>query len=93
MTSIDPDIVVRRVPGVVARALSDGVGLFHPDSGSCYRLNETGSLIWDLLDVERTFDELVVKVTGVVEDEPPALAAQVAAFVTELERRALVELS
>ena len=55
------DAVIRRNPQVVYRELAGegGAVLLHLDSGAYHGLNETGILIWSLIDGERTFDAIV----------------------------------
>ena len=51
---------IRKNPQVVYRALAgEGGVLLHLESGAYHGLNEVGTLIWGLLDEDKTFDRLV----------------------------------
>ncbi len=88
---IAPDARIRRNDEVVSRELHEAVGLLHLSTGRFYRLNRTGALIWDLIAPGPSLDELLAKVTGVVEGNPP-FADDVQAFLTELGRLELIEI-
>jgi hypothetical protein len=86
------DGVIRRNPQVVYRELAGegGAVLLHLDSGAYHGLNETGILIWSLIDDERTFDDLVAEVREQLEDPPDDLDAETERFLAELRARDLI---
>jgi hypothetical protein len=71
------DGVISRNPQVVYRELAgEGGGvLLHLESGAYHGLNETGSLIWELLDGGRTFDALVAGLRERLADAPDRFLA------------------
>ena len=86
------DAVIRRNPQVVYRELAGegGAVLLHLDSGAYHGLNETGILIWSLIDGERTFDQLVADVREQLDDPPDDLAAETERFLADLRARDLI---
>ena len=90
---INADAIIRRAPGVLHQQLADGGGLFDPEGNACHRLNETGELIWTLLEQPIGFGQLQQQVASSVAEPPDDLEAAVAAFVEDLRGRRLVEIS
>lgn len=86
------DGVIRRNPQVVYRELAgEGGGvLLHLESGAYHGLNETGSLIWDLIDGERTFDVLVAELRLRLDGAPEDLDAETERFLADLRERDLI---
>ena len=80
----------RKNPQVVYRDLHEGGVLLHLDTGQYHGLNGIGSLIWGLLDGERTLGDVVVELRERVEEAPPSLEADVADFVREMRERQLI---
>lgn len=85
------DGAVHRNPQVVYRELAGGGGvLLHLESGAYHGLNETGSLIWDLIDGERTLPVLVAELHKQLDEAPDDLAAQTERFLADLRERDLI---
>jgi PqqD family protein of HPr-rel-A system len=84
--------MIRRNPQVVYRELTgEGSGvLLHLESGAYHGLNETGSLIWELLDGGRTFDALVAELRERLADPPDDLPAETERFLADLRERDLI---
>ena len=64
--------------------------LLHLESGAYHGLNETGSLIWDLIDGERDFAALVAGLREQLEDAPDDLDAETERFLADLHERDLI---
>ena len=64
--------------------------LLHLESGAYHGLNETGSLIWDLIDGERDFAALVAGLRERLEDAPDDLDAETERFLADLRERDLI---
>jgi hypothetical protein len=90
---VDEDGAIRKNPQVVYRELAgEGGGvLLHLESGAYHGLNETGSLIWDLIDGERTFAALVAALREQLAEAPEDLDAETERFLADLRRRDLIE--
>ena len=88
------DAVIRRNPRTVFRRLEDGAGgvLLHLDSGAYRHVNETGALIWGLLERDPTREELLAEIRAVVNDPPPTLDTEVGTFLAALQERSLIEI-
>jgi Coenzyme PQQ synthesis protein D (PqqD) len=86
------DGAIRRNPKVVYRELAgEGGGvLLHLDSGEYHGLNETGSLIWSLIDGERNFAALVDDLRDGLEDPPEDLVDETQRFLADLRERDLI---
>ena len=87
------DDTIRRSPRIVFRRLEAGAGgvLLHLDSGDYRHVNETGALIWTLLEASPSLDELLIAIRGVVPNPPADLGEEVQSFLGSLESRGLVE--
>jgi hypothetical protein len=83
---------IRRNEDVVYRDLAAGEGavLLHVESGAYHGLNRTGSLIWSLIDGERTRDQIVGEVRAQLDDPPGAIGDDVNHFLDDLRRRNLI---
>ena len=83
---------IRRNPQVVYRELAgDGGGvLLHLESGAYHGINETGSLIWELLDGERDFTALVADLRDQLDGAPDDLGAETERFLADLRERDLI---
>jgi hypothetical protein len=86
------DGVIRRNPQVVYRELAGegGAVLLHLESGAYHGLNETGVLIWSLIDGERTLDELVAELRERLDGAPEDLGVATERFLTDLRERDLL---
>lgn len=84
---------IRRSARIVFRRLEAGAGgvLLHLDSGEYRHVNETGALIWNLLEASPTLDELLVAVRGVVSNAPANLDEEVTRFLEALQERGMIE--
>jgi hypothetical protein len=84
---------IRRSARIVFRRLEAGAGgvLLHLDSGEYRHVNETGALLWNLLETSSTLDELLVAVRSVVANPPANLDEEVTNFLEALEERGLIE--
>jgi len=94
MAEISTESKVRRSPRAIYRKMGEESGgvILHLDSAAYHSVNATGSLIWDLLESERTFEDLVAEVRRRQPDSPQDLEADVADFIGELRERDLIEL-
>ena len=83
---------IRRNPQVVHRELAgEGGGvLLHLESGAYHGLNETGLLIWGLIDGERDLDAVVAGLREQLENAPDDLDVQTERFLADLSARDLI---
>lgn len=90
--SFTPTSRVERNENVAFRRLAAGEGgvLLHLESGEYHGINEVGCLIWELVDGERTVDEVAVALRDGVEDPPVDLVGEVIVFLDSLQVRDLV---
>ena len=87
------ELGIRRNTRTVFRRLEAGAGgvLLHLDSGEYRHVNETGALIWNLLEPSPTLGELLAAVQGIVSNPPAGLEAEVTTFLAALQERGLIE--
>jgi hypothetical protein len=86
------EAVIRKNPQVVYRALAgEGGVLLHLESGAYHGLNTIGTLIWGLLDEEKTFDQLVTELRDHLLDPPDDLPGEVERFLADLRERDLLD--
>jgi hypothetical protein len=92
---IDPSARIGRNPRVAFHPLAEGQGgvLLHLDTAAYHGVNDVGLLIWQLLDEERRFDQLVALIRARVADVPSTLDIDISAYVMDLRARDLVSLT
>ena len=90
--SIALDSKLQRDASVAFRRLAEGEGgvLLHLETGQYHGINEVGCLIWELLDGERTVDEVTTGVHERVEDPPDDLLGHRDRLPRSLRERNLV---
>jgi hypothetical protein len=83
---------IRRNEDVVYRDLTagDGAVLLHVPSGAYHGLNDIGSLIWSLIDGDRTRDDIVRELRARVDDSPGEIVNDVDEFLEDLRQRNLI---
>jgi hypothetical protein len=83
---------ISRDEDVVYRDLTAGEGavLLHVGSGAYHGLNATGSLIWSLIDGDRTRDDIVRELRAQLDDPPSGIEGDVDGFLDELRQRKLI---
>ena len=83
--------MIRKNPQVVYRALAgEGGVLLHLESGAYHGLNEVGTLIWGLLDEEKTFDQLVGELRVHLLDPPDDHPGEGEGFLADQRERDLL---
>lgn len=90
-TLIRSDEVVARV--IAGETLIIPVRSNVADLGSIYSFNETGTLLWSLLESPRTVAELSLAVAQKYEVEAAIAEQDVTSFVAELKSIGLVEVA
>jgi hypothetical protein len=91
---IQADTRVARNTRVAAHELGRAQGgvLLRLDTGAYHGVNEVGFIVWQLLDMDRTFSELLALLESRLEERPPTLEADITAFLRDLSDRGLVNL-
>ncbi len=92
MGHIGPEAVLRRNPRVVSRQMEgrSGALLLHLDSTAYHSLNQTGALIWGVLDQPINVGRLLEILDREMGDGA-VLHAEILAYLEELAGRGLVE--
>ncbi|MGH3117189.1 MAG: PqqD family protein [Gaiellales bacterium] len=92
---IEASALIARNSRVAFHPLTKGEGgvLLHLDTGAYHGVNDIGLLIWQLLDEQRRFDELLSLLGARVEGTPPTLDMDISAYVNDLLARDLVRLT
>jgi hypothetical protein len=84
---------IQRSDRTTFRKMEEGSGgvLLHLDSGEYRQLNETGALIWSLLEPGPSRQELLAALRAQIQDPPADMEAEVDAFLTALRERGLID--
>jgi hypothetical protein len=92
---IEASALVARNSRVAFHPLTEGAGgvLLHLDTGAYHGVNDVGLLIWQLLDEQRRFDQLLSLLEASVEGAPATLDLEISAYVKDLRARDLVSLT
>lgn len=83
------DAAITRDPKVVYRHLQEGGVLLHLDSGQYYGVNQTGYLIWTLIDERISISVLLARLHEHFHNAP-GLEEDVHVFLDGLHRRGLI---
>jgi hypothetical protein len=73
-------------PEIVFRQEEEEAILFHPESGQIQLLNETGALIYQLLDGNHERDEILERLTAEYEADREVLAQDLDEFLLQVEQ-------
>lgn len=92
---IEASALIARNQRVAFHPLTEGEGgvLLHLDTGAYHGVNDIGSLIWQLLDEERRFDQLLSLLRARVEGAPSTLDMEISAYVNDLRARDLLKVT
>jgi hypothetical protein len=84
---------IQRSDRTTFRKMEEGSGgvLLHLDSGEYRQLNETGALIWSLLEPGPSRQELLAALRAQIQDPPANMEAEVDAFLAALRERGLID--
>ncbi|MEX0763204.1 MAG: PqqD family protein [Dehalococcoidia bacterium] len=83
-------LTVRPSEYAIFQEVGEDTVLLHTQTGEYYGLNEVGARIWSLLNDGSALDDVVSRVLEDHDVSEDALAADVSAFLAELEQRDLV---
>jgi hypothetical protein len=88
---LPPDTRITRNDRAVFRKLTDGTSVaLHLDSTAYHGLNTIGTLIWTLLERERSYADLLDALRQELDDAPSELGGDVSEYLRELQTRDLV---
>lgn len=81
--------------GVVFRRLSQGRGgvLLKLETSAYHSLNETGGVLWELMEEGKALTRIVDEFSRMLDEDPVGLDNDVAAFFQDLESRDLIRVS
>jgi hypothetical protein len=85
--------VLRCSPDARSRALDGEAVILHLGTGTYFGSNGAGSLVWELLRAGTTREAILDKLLDVYEVERPKLEEDVDAFLGELVRASLIEVT
>ena len=89
-----PDVFVKPAEGVVFRRLQKGKGgvLLKLDTGAYHSLNETGAMLWEMLNEGKSLSDLMDQLRAATDDAPDHLKSDIDEFVNGLHARGLLSL-
>ena len=82
---------MRRSRSVASQTLDGEAVLLHLEGGTYFTLNETGTLVWQLLEQERSFDELLDAVLAAFEVDAETARRDLADLLEQLASHGLIE--
>lgn len=85
------DQVPRRVTGAVQAEVDGELILLSPKDFAYFGATGTGSPVWDLVDGERSVDDIVAELEGTFEAEPGAIRKDTVEFLDALIAAGLIE--
>lgn len=72
--------------------MDDDLLLYHPGMTKAVRLNESASLVWHIVDGQRSVGEIVALLSGAYPEQAPAVAADVVNTLARLAEEGAIEL-
>lgn len=85
------DTVLRRAPGVIQAPLDQALIFMNIDAGQYLMLEDTARDIWDMIDGERSIDDIVALLTQKYDVEETVCRAEVIAFAESLLDQKMIE--
>lgn len=83
--------IPRRVPGYKMERMDNELLLFHPTQTKIMYCNETASLIWELIDGERTGHAIIVALQEAYPEAADAIARDVEATLKLFSEHGAIE--
>lgn len=90
---LDVGHVLQRSKGMLGSAHEDTVLLLNAQAGSYHELNQVASRIWELLAQPTDEDSIVATLLAEYDVSPADCRTQVAAFLSQLEKRGLLAIA
>lgn len=91
--AIEPETYVARVEGLMTAPVDEELVILNLAGNNYVSLDSIGRRIWELLDSPIRVDELCRRVEKEYSGEQARIAADLLAFLTQLERDGLVRVS
>lgn len=88
-----PPSTVVATENQISTEMDDEEIILHLDSDRYYGLNDVGTLIWNLVQEERTVAEIRIEIVDEYEVEPQRCEEDIDAFLTELAEQDLIEIT
>lgn len=92
-TDLDLQTFLSRSKGLVAADIDGEVAVMTIDSGKYHSLNETGSLIWSLLEEPRRVADVCESLEREFQVEPEQCRADVMAYLQDMLAERLLEVT
>jgi hypothetical protein len=87
-----PDRIVSRHMQTASRVIDGEAVILRPMDNVILSLNETGTRIWELLERSQSVSSILRTICAEFEVDEDTAAADVAAFLTEMQGKGLIEL-
>jgi len=84
---MDRQQIPNKSPELIWREMDDGTVIISPDGGQVRVLNEVGTLVWQLMDGQRTIADITNHIAQEYEISAVVAAADVENFLLELDER------
>jgi hypothetical protein len=92
MPDLLPTTLITRVDGLLATEVDGETVLMHVEQGQYYGLARTAHVIWELLVVPRTFEQLCTELQARYSGPADVIGADTRGFVEKMAAEALVSL-
>ncbi len=81
---MDLEQVIHLQPGYLLEQLDDDIVVYHPTLTTSLYCNQTGAIIWQLCDGQRTVADIIALLCGHYPDSADSIPHEVTAVVAEL---------
>ena len=80
-------------PDIIAKLAEDEAVLVIPQKGQVKVVNEVGAVIWELIDGNRTIEDIIDEIISQFDVDPVTAETDVINFTTELYKRDIIAFS
>jgi hypothetical protein len=89
---VDLQAIPRQNLDTASRSIDDTAYVLNPETSELHAFNEVGGRVWELIDGERTLEEMIAVIADEYDVEPRVAEADVVEFVEILVAKGIVAL-
>jgi len=90
---INNNVIPKSNPDIIGRVVDNEAVLVMPKQGKVKVLNEVGAAIWELIDGERSIQQIATELCTQFEIDPSTAEADTIKFIADLYEKELVSIT
>ncbi len=84
------DTILKKSDDLIEASLGDSLALMSIESGKYFGMNQVAKYIWQSMDKEISFDNLVTELTNIFDIDVETCASNCSVFIKELHQKNMV---